>query len=36
MSRVFVAADRRLDRKIVIKVLPPEVAAAVSLIVSIR
>lgn len=31
MSRVFVAEDMTLDRKLVIKVLPPEVAAAVSL-----
>jgi eukaryotic-like serine/threonine-protein kinase len=31
MSRVFVAHDTTLERKIVIKVLPPEVAAAVSL-----
>ncbi len=31
MSRVFVAEDTTLGRKVVIKVLPPEVAAAVSL-----
>lgn len=31
MSRVFVAEDTTLERKVVIKVLPPEVAAAVSL-----
>src|SRR5215208_6448941 len=31
MSRVFVADDTTAGRKIVIKVLPPEVAAAVSL-----
>jgi serine/threonine protein kinase len=31
MSRVFVARDTTLDRMVVIKVLPPEVAAAVSL-----
>ena len=30
MARVFVAEDRTLDRKIVIKVLPPDVAGAVS------
>jgi len=31
MSRVFVAAETALDRKVVIKVLPPETAAQVSL-----
>ena len=31
MSRVFVVEDMSLDRRLVIKVLPPEVAAAVSL-----
>ncbi|HYN80044.1 MAG TPA: serine/threonine-protein kinase [Gemmatimonadaceae bacterium] len=31
MSRVFEANDTTLDRKVVIKVLPPELAAAVSL-----
>jgi serine/threonine-protein kinase len=31
MSRVFVAEDTALERKVAIKVLPPEVAAAVSL-----
>jgi eukaryotic-like serine/threonine-protein kinase len=31
MSRVFVAHDTTLERKVVIKVLPPELAAAVSL-----
>jgi serine/threonine-protein kinase len=30
MSRVFVAEETALDRKIVIKVLPPETAAQVS------
>jgi serine/threonine-protein kinase len=30
MSRVFVARDRTLDRDIVVKVLPPELAATVS------
>ena len=29
MSRVFVATDRRLGRKVVVKVLPPEMAAEV-------
>ena len=29
MARVFVATDRSLDRKIVVKVLPPETAGAV-------
>ena len=31
MARVFVAKDTKLGREIVIKVLPPEVAGAVSL-----
>src|SRR5437899_10753501 len=31
MSRVFVAEETALDRKVVIKVLPPETAAQVSL-----
>ncbi len=31
MSRVFVAAENALDRRVVIKVLPPETAAQVSL-----
>ncbi|MDP9176402.1 MAG: protein kinase [Gemmatimonadota bacterium] len=31
MSRVFVANDTTLDRKVVIKLLPPELAAAVNL-----
>jgi len=31
MSRVFVATDTTLDRKVVIKLLPPELAAAVNL-----
>ena len=31
MARVFVAAETALDRKVVIKVLPPETAAQVSL-----
>src|SRR5687767_5464502 len=30
MSRVFVAQERSLDRKVVVKVLPPETAGAVS------
>jgi serine/threonine-protein kinase len=30
MSRVFVAADARLDRRVVVKVLPPDRAAGVS------
>jgi serine/threonine-protein kinase len=30
MSRVFVASDTALDRRIVVKVLPPEMAAAVN------
>ena len=30
MSRVFVADERRLNRKVVIKVLSPELAAGVS------
>ncbi|HSA56240.1 MAG TPA: serine/threonine-protein kinase [Gemmatimonadaceae bacterium] len=30
MSRVFVATERALDRKVVIKVLPPELAAGVN------
>lgn len=30
MSRVFVAEERPLGRKVVIKVLPPEIAAGVS------
>jgi serine/threonine-protein kinase len=30
MSRVFVATDKRLARKVVVKVLPPEMAAGVS------
>ena len=30
MARVFVATDRSLDRKIVVKVLPPETAGAVA------
>jgi serine/threonine-protein kinase len=30
MSRVFVAIDRSLGRKIVVKVLPPELAAGVN------
>ena len=30
MSRVFVAQERRLNRKVVIKVLSPELAAGVS------
>jgi serine/threonine-protein kinase len=30
MSRVFVAHDRALDREVVVKVLPPELAATVS------
>ena len=30
MSRVFVAADRGLGRKVVIKVLPPDLAAGVN------
>lgn len=31
MSRVFVASDRKLGREVVIKVLPPEVAAELSM-----
>ena len=31
MSRVFIAHDRELDRRIVIKVLPPELGGAVSI-----
>ncbi|HYN82009.1 MAG TPA: hypothetical protein VES88_10940, partial [Gemmatimonadaceae bacterium] len=31
MSRVFVAEETTLERKVVIKVLPPELAAAVNL-----
>src|SRR5919202_532049 len=31
MSRVFTALDHALDRKVVVKVLPPELAAALSL-----
>ncbi|MBA3403357.1 MAG: serine/threonine protein kinase, partial [Gemmatimonadaceae bacterium] len=31
MSRVFVAQESALGRKVVVKVLPPEMAAAVSL-----
>lgn len=31
MSRVFVAEDTNLERKVVIKVLPPEVAAAINM-----
>lgn len=31
MSRVFVATERRLQRRVVVKVLPPELAGAVSL-----
>ncbi len=31
MSRVFVAEDRALGRRVVIKVLPPEMGAAVRL-----
>ena len=30
MSRVFVASERRLGRKVVVKVLAPELAAAMS------
>src|ERR1700759_922242 len=30
MSRVFVAVDRQLGRKVVVKVLPPELAAGVN------
>ena len=30
MSRVFVATERALQRKVVIKVLPPELAAGVN------
>lgn len=31
MSRVFVAEDKRLRRKIVIKALPPDIAGAISI-----
>src|SRR5687768_15283490 len=31
MSRVFVAQDRTLARRVVVKVLPPEMAAAVNI-----
>jgi serine/threonine-protein kinase len=30
MSRVFVATDARLARRVVVKVLPPELAAGIS------
>ena len=30
MSRVFVARDERLDRRVVIKLLPPQVTATIS------
>jgi serine/threonine-protein kinase len=31
MSRVFLAEETRLGRKVVVKVLPPEMAAGVSI-----
>jgi eukaryotic-like serine/threonine-protein kinase len=31
MSRVFVAQEVRLERKVVVKVLPPQMAAGVSI-----